>query len=438
MINFSGQKVLVFGLGLQGGGVGDALWLADKGAKVRVTDQKPAAALTASLCKIPSTISTSLGGHREEDIHWADLIIKNPGVPSEQPLLKLARSLGKPIYTSIALVVEAARDKTIGITGTRGKSTTTELTSLFLNVLYPGQVLRGGNIPGISPLSLLDQVSSARYLVLELSSFQLAGFHDLHLSPHFSLFTNLYPDHLNRYPDMTAYALDKTAIFAYQKSGDYLFVNADNQPALELTSRAPGQVIKFSAAAVPSSWHTPLLGIHHRENIAAVYALARTLQLDLEVLKQVVATFSGLPFRHELVRELHGVRYYNDTTATSPTATLKALAADPSPKIVIVGGAAKNLPTDTLVTALATDPMVKAIVILGSRDLLSFTQALYARCPGRIAGKLDNMSAAVQQAASLAKRGDSVLLSPGFASFDLFANEFDRGRQFNQAVAALS
>lgn len=433
-----GKNVLVFGLGLQGGGVGDAIWLHNHGATVRVTDLKTASALSDSLAKLPAEISLSLGNHLQEDIEWADLIIKNPGVPNDQAQLLYAQKLKKPIYTSIALVVQEARDKTIGITGTRGKSTTTELIYTMLDSLYKGEILKGGNLAGSSPLSLLDDLAKAKYLVLELSSFQLSGFHSLRVSPRYAIFTNIYPDHLNRYPNMEAYTHDKAAIFAYQKPGDYLFVNADNKDSLALTANSISTRQLFSAKDAPSDWKTHLTGSHNHENIAAVISLSNVLGISLSDVKKAVSNFHTLPFRLELVRELGGVKYYNDTTSTTPTATIKAVQAFSSPLILILGGDDKHLPTNELVKVLKDLPSLKHIVLLGGKHIPSFVAELKQACGELVQPAVYSMFEAVKIAHSLAKNGDMVLLSPGFASFDLFENEFDRGRQFNQEVSKLT
>mgnify|MGYP006413767967 FL=1 len=432
-----GKKVLVFGLGLQGGGVGDALWLIKHGATVRVTDLKSEDELEDSLAKLPDNISHSLGQHLDEDIEWADIIIKNPGVPDSQPQITLARELGKPVFTSIALVVKEARDKTIGITGTRGKSTTTELTYSLLNSLFPGEIIKGGNIPGTSGLQLLDQLADVKYLVLELSSFQLTNFHDHQLSPRYSILTNIYPDHLNRYEDMEAYQHDKSAIYAYQNSTDFLIYNQTNQIAASMASSAPGKLIPFESSTLPDLT-LQLPGEHNKENVAAVYELAKILDLDLASFKEVAEEFSSVPFRLELIRELDGVRYYNDSTSTTPTATIKALSSFSSPTVLILGGDQKHLPTDDLITALKDSLNLTDIILLGSHNIPEFTSKLTNSCGDLIRSQVNSMVEAVSDATSAVQEGGIVLLSPGFASFDLFENEFDRGRQFNQAVKSLN
>lgn len=415
----SKKKVLIFGLGLQGGGVGDALWLHKQGARVRITDRKSEKELASSLNQLPSGISQSLGGHSDLDIDWADLIIKNPGVPDDEPHIQRARSLNKPVYTSIALFVSLARSKTVGITGTRGKSTTTELIFRLLDSAYPGQVKKGGNIPGTSGLQLLEELSSTKYFVLELSSFQLHNFHELEVSPHVAVMTNIYPDHLNRYPSMAAYQLDKEAIFRYQQPGD-------------IAIRFP------QASIVPSDWQLQLLGKHNRENVAGMLLVSRALKLSDQLARSVAENFRGLPYRLETIKVINGITFINDTTSSTPTAAIKAVQAVSGPKIMIVGGQSKNLPFQELVNILGKDNSVSKLVILGSRDTPDFVQELQHSCSQKIVGQVDSMSMAVKLAADVARPGDTVLLSPGFTSFDLFPNEFDRGRQFNDCVNKLS
>lgn len=432
-----GKKVLIFGLGLQGGGVGDALWLFQNGAAVKVTDLKSKEALSASLSLLPSGIAQSLGGHKREDIDWAELIIKNPGVPDDNELIKYAESRRIPIYTSIAVFVSEARDKSIGITGTRGKSTTTELIYQILDHSYPGQIIRGGNIPGTSGLALLDQLPNSKYAVLELSSFQLHNFHESKISPHLSVMTNFYPDHLNRYASMEAYAMDKAAIFAYQKPSDIAVVNTEDPIGQKLASHSPATLIKFSASQVPLTWRPLIPGRHNLENIAAAMTVARALNIELKQVKKDIESFHGLPFRLQTIAKINGVAYLNDTTSTTPTASVKAIASLTGPTCIIVGGANKNLPYDEFIKALADSKQVKKIIILGSRELTSFVNELRLRAGKKIIDQVYSMKDAVRLSADSTRRGWTVLLSPGFTSFDLFQNEFDRGRQFNQEVALL-
>ena len=416
-----GKKVLVFGVGRQGGGAGDAQFLQNHGAIVRLSDRD------TTLCP---------EGQTEKQIDWAELIIKNPGVPDDSSLLARARSQGKSVLTSIAVFVKYASVPVIGITGTRGKSTTTALITHLLNHCFPGQILTGGNIPGKSGLSLFDSQGGKKYAVLELSSFQLHNFHELKVSPRIAVITNLYPDHLNRYPDMASYQHDKEAICRYQTLDNYCLYNADNPGSISISASSLATKLAYSARWV-ADWTTQLPGTHNRENISATWALGQILKLDEDVVRQAVASFVGLPFRQEIVREVNGVTYINDTTATTPTATLKAIEAQTQPTILICGGASKNLPTHTLVDSIAQTDKIASVILLGSAGIPEFTSSLKKAAGDKILGQVNSMSAAVALAVKHARPRSRVLLSPGFASFDLFQNEFDRGRQFNDAVSEL-
>lgn len=433
-----GKKVLIFGLGLQGGGLGDALWLNRHGSLVRVTDQKTPEELGESLAQLPKDIELTLAQHKESDIDWADIIIKNPGVPDNSPFMQYARNKDIPVYTSIALVVKEARDKIIGVTGTRGKSTTTELIYQLLKKVYGDRVQKGGNIPGSSGLSLLDQIDTLDYLVLELSSFQLHNLHDLQVSPKYAVVTNMYPDHLNRYAGMEEYFSDKASITKYQRSSDTVVAFKDNEYSTRLAELSPGDHVFYQASDVPIEWETHLRGPHNTENIAALLKLAQVLKIKQSLVQEVVESFPGLPFRLEDVATIGGVTYINDTTSTTPTSTIKAIRALNQPTVLIVGGDDKKLPVDELIEEIASTTHVQKIVILGSKNIPDFVNKLKDNCKEKILGQVFSMKEAVQLASRNAQDGWAVLLSPGFFSFDLFKNEFDRGRQFNEIVNNLN
>lgn len=416
-----GKKVLIFGLGKQGGGTGDALWLTKHTANVRTSDKD------LSLCP---------EGQTREQIDWAEIIIKNPAVPDDHELIIYAKSLQKPVYTSVALFVKYAGVRTIGITGTRGKSTTVALIAAMLESGFPGQVVSGGNIAGTSCLSLFDQCLDKQFAVLELSSFQLHNFHDLKISPSISVITNLYPDHLNRYSNMAQYQHDKEAIVMYQKPTDLTLFNIGNLGAVAIARVSTGQSYNYSSKEV-SDWETSLPGVHNRENIAAMWAVGRALGIPESVCKHVVKEFKGVPFRLETIRIISGVTYINDTTSTTPTSALAALRGATAPTIWITGGDNKNLAFTELLNEVEGNPYLKKIVILGSNNIPDYTTALSHIAKDKIIGTVSSMAEAVDLARSYAIPGDAILLSPGFSSFDLFQNEFDRGNQFNAIVKNL-
>ena len=417
----SGKKVLVFGLGRQGGGAGDASWLKDHGAVVRVSDKD------LELCP---------EGQTEEQIDWAEIVIKNPAVPDDLVLINRAKSRRIPVYTSVALYVKYAKVKTIGVTGTRGKSTTVALITAMLEANHPRRVISGGNIAGTSCLSLFDQEEGKEYVVLELSSFQLHNFHDLRVSPSIALITNLYPDHLNRYLSMELYRQDKEAICAYQQKEDICLYNSDNEGAIQIAAKSPGEKIPFTSSDC-QDWETNLPGEHNRANIAGMAALSKLLKLDEKLARKIAAEFSGLPFRLEGVGTIGGVKYVNDTTATTPTAAIKALEAITTPIIWITGGDTKQLPYTELLKEVDNNVRIKKIVILGGKNIPDYIAELKQIAGNKIVGTVTTMTEAVSLARSVSSPGDTVLLSPGFTSFDLFKNEFDRGRQFNEAVRVI-
>lgn len=419
--SLKGKKVLVFGVGRQGGGSGDAQFLSTHGAIVRLSD--------SNTTLVPE-------GQNQAQVDWAELIIKNPGVPDDHPLLKHAQDRGIEIATSIALYVEHATIPVIGITGTRGKSTTTALISSLLKLVYPGKIITGGNIPGTSGLSLLDLQVGKKYAVIELSSFQLRDFHTRRISPPYAVITNLYPDHLNRYPDMHSYQADKTAICHYQQKTDYCIYNAENPGAVTISSTSPAQKYPFTGRDV-ADWDTLLPGSHNRENISAMWALAKVLGIEKTLAQQVAKTFVTLPFRQQVIREHNNVTYINDTTATTPVAASKAIMALTKPTILLVGGASKQLPFADFISTIASSSYIVGIIILGSRGIPEFTEALKIAAGNKILGTVDTMKDAVDLAQKHASPNSNILLSPGFASFDLFANEFDRGTQFNDCVNEL-
>ncbi|GAB4027423.1 MAG: UDP-N-acetylmuramoyl-L-alanine--D-glutamate ligase [Candidatus Microgenomates bacterium] len=431
-----GKHILVFGIGRQGGGLGDANYLAERGYQVKATDMQSASELGYDLSAYAPGLELSLGGHQESDIDWADLIIKNPAVPDDHPLILRALSNGADVYTSISLFVKYAPLKTIGITGTRGKTTTTTLIYKILEAAYPGKILLGGNIPGHSALSMFAQCAGKVYAVLELSSFQLHSFHDQQVSPDYSVVTNLYPDHLNRYVDMDSYRHDKEAIVRYQVPPGFTVYNQENDGSVQIATSSPVTKYPFKRT-LARSYKTKLLGEHNQSNLSAAITLCKKLGITDNVIKKTIEHFSGVAYRLEQIRTLRGIAFVNDTTATTPIAAKAALTSIKGGIILICGGESKKLPQDDLIQEIINNDHVKKIVLLGSLNLVDFTETLRRVCPDKILGQVQSMSEAVNLAYSVSSVGDTILLSPGFSSFDLFKNEFDRGEQFNRAVQAL-
>lgn len=431
---FTGKKVLIMGLGIQGGGLGAAKFFVEQGAQVTITDLKSAKELAASLEALAGLpVRYVLGKHDEEDFKSHDLVLRNPDVSRDSPYLAIARTHNIPIEMEEALFLKLlGRRDVIGITGTRGKTTTTMMiAAIFQSVDH--HVIVGGNIRGVSTLQLLAQVQRSTKIVLELSSWQLQAFHDARISPQYSVITNVYPDHLNRYHSMDAYVADKKAIFLYQSAGDHLFLHKHNEYTAEFARDALGVVHLFDAQDT-HGWNLSVLGEHNRYNAAAARSTAQVFGIDEDDIRTSIEAFVGIPYRQEQIAAVGGVRFINDSASTTPEATLAALTALPSPIVLIAGGADKGLAYGILGDAI--DQMVKAVVLLEGSGTDNLQAAIKHR--ERIRGRVASMQEAVAVAFRVSDPGDTIVLSPGFASFGLFRNEFDRGDQFREAVRHLS
>lgn len=428
--DYVGKKVLIFGLGIQGRGIGDAVVFSQLGASVRITDSKTSEELQMAISALEGTDieGWTLGKHIPEDIEWADVIIRNASVPWEHQLLQYARKLHKPIKMDAALFFEYAKPKkVIGITGTRGKSTTTHLIHKILLKSKKTAILGGNCIP-IASLNLLKDFNPDNWYVFELSSWQLQAFHQEKISPHIGVLTNLYPDHLGD-RSFEQYMQDKLSIFYYQHASDVFIVNANNKHISKLDLKPRGKCLRFSSTDVPSSWKVNLVGEHNKENIAVALKVAEVLAIDLSLVEQVVREFTTLPYRLEPIAELHGVNFINDSTSTTPIAAIKALTSYPH-SIVIIGGNTKHLPTGEFARQL--NSKAKKIILLQGTGTDELKPDLN---PDLILGEYNDFKVAMQKVFNSVSRGDTVLFSPGFVSFGMFKNEFDRGEQFNRLVA---
>jgi UDP-N-acetylmuramoylalanine--D-glutamate ligase len=433
---FEGKRITLMGLGLLGRAVGDIRYLAECGAELIVTDLKSAEALASSteeLTEFPN-ITYVLGEHRLEDFRDRDLILKAAGVPLDSIYIAEAEKEGIPVRMSADLFVEISGVRTIGITGTRGKSTVTHMIAGIL-ATAGRKVLLGGNIRGVSTLALLNEVTLEHIAVLELDSWQLQGFGVAKLSPHIAVFTTFFPDHLNYYhDDLNAYLADKANIFLNQVENDIFILGSQATTAVRdrYQDEILSDIMVVSEEDLPADWELRIPGEHNRYNAAIARAAAREEGVDDEISRTVLESFPGVPGRLELVKEVSGVKIYNDTTATTPTATLAALAAlDTGNKntILIMGGADKGLDMNSLLLEIPN--AAKRVLMLAGTGTSRVAQWL----PD--ASIFDSLEAATKEAFSYAKPGDTILFSPAFASFGMFKNEYDRGDQFNGIVNTL-
>lgn len=437
--SFKDKNVLILGLGLLGRGVKDAIFFAEAGAKVTVTDLKTKEQLTDSLKLLQSykNIRYTLGKHMESDILKSDLIIRNAGVPSTSPFLKLAQDKKIPVDMDESLFAEYCPCPIIGITGTRGKSTTTTIIYTLLKNLYTkGQVYLAGNIQGEATLPLIKIIKPNDLVVLELSSWQLQGFATKKISPQIAIFTNIYEDHMNSYSNMESYINDKKNIYKFQKKTDYCVMSKDNTYTVKLAKEVRSQLSWFSAKNLNKSWILKMVGKHNRENAAAALAVGNILKLPQHRMKEIICEFPGLEHRLEFVKKMNDVTFINDTTSTTPIAGKKALESFTSPIILIAGGATKNL--DQKPFAKAISKITKAVILLEGTETDEIEKQIKLEgSADKISGRYNNFEEAIKHAYALSLPGDTILLSPGCASFGLFANEFDRGHQFKRIVNQL-
>lgn len=461
------------GLGLyeQGSGVAAAKFFASRGAQVLVTDLRSKKDLKSGLDKLSGfkNIKYILGQHRISDFKAAEIVFQNPSVPDSSPYLVIARRRGIPIINDWTIFLSQYQPKIfIGVTGTRGKSTTTALLYEMVKK-WKSKVRLAGNI-GVSPLSFIDKYKGEP-VVAELSSWLLRGFKTIQKSPPVAVLTNILNDHLDKYPAMREYIADKENIFKFQKAGDTLISNWDNQCTrkigkklichsnrseeshahacthlCEILRRSVPQdggqrVIWFSLKKHLPKWvplkTVKLLGSHNLQNVLAACAAAEAVGVPRRHILAVIKTFRGLPSRLELVRIVGGVSFYNDTTATTPDATIAAfisLAPLEIKNIVLIcGGADKKLEFRELAKYIKR--YCKAAVLLPgtATEKIRLLIARY-RLP---VTEVRDMDEAVKTARAIAVKGDIVLLSPGAASFGIFKNEFDRGGQFVKVVRSL-
>ncbi|MFC1634671.1 UDP-N-acetylmuramoyl-L-alanine--D-glutamate ligase [Planctomycetota bacterium] len=463
---FAGKKVLVMGLGRFGGGVDVARFTHLAGAKVTVTDLASAQQLGNSIKQLQELegIEFHLDSHDPADFEQADMIVANPAVPGDNTFLELARRAGKFITSQVNIFFELCPATIIGITGANGKSTTTALTAHLLKrsrdegrETREERIWLGGNIGNRPLLTTIDQISPDDLVVLELSSFQLEQLGQIQKAPKISLLTNLTPNHLDRHGTFANYCTAKENIFRFQEldedSPAVSIFNAEDEIAAQWFERYKNDAcricMKFSADDVSEGIRSvfPLPGRANLSNLAAAMAIARHFGVDDEEVKICLPEFQALPHRLEFVRELDGVRWYNDSIATTPQSAIAALEAFEQPVIIIVGGYDKNLRFDELGEKIAEK--AKTAILIGQTAPKIRCSILDARCSmsNQRKSSVENPESRIQIVNSLAKAvdlahhlafpGDVVLLSPACASFDMFDNFQDRGKEFINLVRSI-
>ncbi|MHB9295352.1 putative UDP-N-acetylmuramoylalanine--D-glutamate ligase [Pillotina sp. SPG140] len=450
------------GLGLNGGGVEVARFLAKRGAIINITDIRDEKALAPSIQALEQAgihARYTLGKHLMRDFEQADIVIKNPGVPSHSPFLRSARS----IETDISLFLAENQSRLLAVTGSKGKSTTAAalhacLSAARTDLSLPGKAYLGGNSV-VSPLSFVDSLEKDDDVVLELSSWQLGDLRDKKIlkkiKPQVALFTAILPDHLDRYATMDSYVDDKRILFQNQDMHDYTVADdsawgdsfrreSRGRPLCYADRRGEttdawltetggyAQVQGNPVAIVPQQLKIP--GKHQQKNLLGAGLALLAIGIDAQCIYRSFNEFSGIEHRLEYFGTYRGLRFYNDSAATIPEAAAAAVQAFHEPVILVCGGADKQLNFAPLVHA-ATG--LKALILLaGSGTDRLIPQLNTINTP--YYGPFDSIENVVHTVFNIAQKGDVVLLSPGCASFGMFLNEFDRGRTWKEAVQTMN
>lgn len=459
---FSGKTVLVMGLGRFGGGVDVAEYVHGAGAKVIVTDLAPAERLKDSLGKLEAFggIELHLGSHDWADFERADIVVANPAVPVDNEYLNIARQHNRCVTSQVNIFFQLCPAPIIGITGANGKSTTAALTAHILeasvasrttdggrsenkDVQY-GRVWLSGNIGNQPLLTVVDHISPDDLVVLELSSFQIEQLSQIGMAPKVALLTNLMPNHLDRYGTFASYCTAKEGVFKFQRlepnSPAVSIFNAEDRIGSEWFNKYRTQAgricIQFSADDVGEAIRERfgLPGRANLSNLAGAMAVAQHFGADEERIAGGVSDFRALPHRLEFVARKAGVRWYNDSKATTPQSTIVALRAFEKPVIVIAGGYDKGLSFDELGQEMAA--RAKAAILLG-QTAQKIAASIRSRSGNTDSTQIEivpSLSEAVHSAGLLSQRGDIVVLSPACASYDMFDNFEQRGSEFARLV----
>lgn len=441
--DFNGKRVTVVGLARSG--IAAARVLRDLGAMVTVTDKKPIAQLRDQLKALGSGfVKVAAGGHPDRIFIEADLIVLSPGVPKLPQILEAKRH-GVKVIGELELAWMLSDSPFIGISGTNGKSTVTTLVGMMLKKAGK-EVLVAGNI-GNALTEKPDLLRKQDWIVAELSSFQLEDIATFR--PAIATILNVTQDHLDRYHDISEYAEAKANIFRNQTGQDILVLNFDDPIVKSMASRAVSQVIPFSrlektggvdveneqilfrGEPVCPVEDIKIKGVHNLENAMAAIGMAMAAGADKKSVQSVLKQFPGLEHRLEFVRNKNGVTYINDSKGTNVGAVVKSVEGFTNPVILIAGGLDKGSDFSPLFNLFRQK--VKLLILIGkaadkmNQALGGSTEIIFAK----------SLEEAVQRAAIRAIPGDVVLLSPACASFDMFKDFEDRGRQFKMAVKSL-
>ena len=457
MTNWNGKRVLILGAARQG--LALARWLSLHGADVTLSDMRSEDDLRVARESLAELgITWALGGHPLELLDSTDVLCLSGGVPLTLPIVAAAVSKGIPLSNDSQIFMEVVPCKTVGITGSAGKTTTTSLVGNMAKNAYGDKAYVGGNI-GDPLINYVDNMNANDVAIMELSSFQLD---QMTVSPNVAAILNITPNHLDRHGTMDAYTAAKARILEFQSKDDVSILGHDDKGAWALRDKTKGKLLTFSMHNLDEGLdgaylddgllnlrdgnaYLPLIlrekiqlrGDHNVQNVLAAFAIGHAIGLPLDDMLEAAEEFRGVPHRLELVRELNGVRWYNNSIATAPERTIAVIRAFDEPIVLLLGGRDKDLPWEELMQLVnervdhvvlfgeAAEKIQKTVAGLGSGEI-RFSVA-----------RVNGLQEAVQKAAEIAESGDVVLLSPGGTSFDEFIDFAERGERFTAWVHEL-
>src|SRR6266487_778353 len=458
MKDWNGKHVLILGAARQG--LALARWLSLHGARVTLSDMRSEDELRLareSLAEFP--IDWALGGHPLELLDSMDVLCLSGGIPLTLPIVAEAVKRGISLSNDSQIFMEAVPCKTIGISGSAGKTTTTTLVGRMAKNAYGDKAYMGGNI-GDPLINYVDNMKVEDVAILELSSFQLD---QMTVSPNIAAILNITPNHLDRHGTMEAYTAAKARILEFQSKENVAVLGRDDKGAWSLRSKVRGKLYTFSLSELEEGLngtylqdgllnlrdgdaYLPLIlrerillrGDHNVLNVLAAFAIGHASGFPLDAMLEAVEDFRGVPHRLEFVRELREVRWYNDSIATAPERSMAAIHAFDEPIVLLLGGRDKNLPWEDLLQLISE--RVEHVVLFGEAaekiQKMANSLGLGEQC--FTLTRVDDLHKAVIKAADLAAAGDVVLLSPGGTSFDEFKDFEERGERFREWVQELS
>ena len=459
-MNWEGKAVLILGAARQG--LALAQFLASHGAVVTVNDSHQEAEMVSAKDGLKQyNIHWVFGAHPISLLDNQDMLCLSGGVPLTLPIVEEAAKRGMPISNDSEIFMESIRAKTVGITGSAGKTTTTTLVGRMAKDAFGENAWIGGNI-GNPLITQVDQIKADDLVILELSSFQLE---QMTHSPQIAAVLNITPNHLDRHGTLEAYSAAKQHILDYQSAGDIAILNREDMGSWKLKEAVKGNLVSFGfREPAETSWQgtycagktvyyhelsgneTEILstdeirlrGQHNIMNVLAAAAIGISAGLSLQSIRHGVQNFNGVPHRLEFVRDWHGAAWYNDSIATAPERTMAAINAFNEPLVLLLGGRDKNLPWQALAEKIRQ--RVDHVVLFGeAADLIA--NALGDQISGQHPYSVDrtgSLEEAVQLAAKRVQPGDVVLLSPGGTSYDAFKDFEERGEWYRKWVNELS